>query len=97
MRKTALKVSNHDPEKGVIWQEIRQNLTVWHSSSKLQKPAINSILKIREIDGSYMRLQRFDKFCMWTAGNRKRKLCEFAETSMEKLVKSHQHCLDDTT
>ena len=32
MRKTALKHSNHDPEKGVIWQEIRQNLTVCHGS-----------------------------------------------------------------
>ena len=28
MRKTALRYPNHDPEKGVIWQEIRQNLTV---------------------------------------------------------------------
>ena len=36
--------------------------------------------KIREIDWSYLCLQRFDKFWMWSAYNRKRKLCEFAET-----------------
>jgi hypothetical protein len=35
-----------------------------HSGSKLQKPAKNLILKIREIDRSYLRLQRFDKFYM---------------------------------
>ena len=44
--------------------------------------------KTREIDWSYLCLQWFDKFWMWSAGNRKRKLCEFAETRMEKLVKS---------
>ena len=59
-----------------------------HSWAKSQKPAKNEIQKIREIDESYLCLQRFDKFWMWSAGNRKRKLCEFAETSMEKLVKS---------
>ena len=32
-----------------------------HSGSKLQKPAKNLILKIREIEGSYLSLQRFDK------------------------------------
>ena len=42
--------------------------------------------KIREIDESYFCLQRFDKFWMWSAGNRKRKLFEFAESSIEKLV-----------
>ena len=51
-----------------------------HSWAKLQKPAKNEIQKIREIDGSYLRLQRFDKFYMWSEATRKRKLCEFAET-----------------
>ena len=59
-----------------------------HSGGKLQKPAKNEILKNREIDGSYLQLQRFDNFWMWSAGNQKRKFCEFAETCMEKLVKS---------
>ena len=44
--------------------------------------------KIREIDWSYLCLQRFDKFWTWSAGKQKRKLSEFAETCMEKLVKS---------
>ena len=30
--------------------------------AKRQKPAENEIQKIREIDGSYLYLQRFDKF-----------------------------------
>jgi hypothetical protein len=47
-------------------------------------------LKIREIDRSYLRLQRFDKFYMWSAATRKRKWCKFVITKMEKLVKSHQ-------
>jgi hypothetical protein len=51
-----------------------------HGGSKLQKPAKNLILKIREIDGSYLHLQRFDKFYMWSAATRKRKLCKFAIT-----------------
>ena len=55
-----------------------------HSWAKSQKPAKNEIQKIREIDESYLCLQRFDKFWMWSAGNRKRKLCKFAETCMEK-------------
>ena len=59
-----------------------------HSWAKSQKPAKNEIQKIREINESYLCLQRFDKFWMWSAGNRKRKLCDVAETSMEKLVKS---------
>jgi hypothetical protein len=33
-----------------------------HSWAKLQKPTINEIEKIREIDESYLCLQRFDKF-----------------------------------
>jgi hypothetical protein len=40
-------------------------LSAWaaqHSRAKLQKPAKNQVKKIREIDGSYLRLQRFDKF-----------------------------------
>ena len=46
--------------------------------------------KNREIDWSYLFecLQRFDKFRMWSTGNQKRKLFEFAETCKEKLVKS---------
>jgi hypothetical protein len=40
--------------------------------------------KIREIDGSYLRLQRFDKFWIWRARNdRKRKLFQYAETCMK--------------
>ena len=59
-----------------------------HSWAKRQKPARNDIKKTREIDGSC--LQRFDKFRICSACNeRKRKLCKFAETWTEKLVKSH--------
>ena len=48
-----------------------------HSCVKSQKPAKNYVWKIREIDGSYLCLQQFDKFWMWSAHNdRKRKLCE---------------------
>ena len=47
--------------------------------------------KIREIDGSYLCLQGFDKFWMWSARNdRKQKLFEYAETFMKQFVKSHQ-------
>ena len=46
------------------------------------------MLKNREIDASYLCLQQFEKLWMWSAGNRKRKLCKFAETNMEKLMKS---------
>ena len=56
--------------------------------AKLQKLAKNEIQKIREIDRSYLCLQRFDKIWMWSVGNQKRKLCQFAATCMEKLVKS---------
>ena len=59
-----------------------------HSWAKLEKPAKNEIQKIREIDGSYLRLQRFDKFWMGSSSTRKWKLCKFAETCMEKLVKA---------
>ena len=48
----------------------------------LQKTAKNEIQKIREIDEPYLCLQRFDKFWMWSSGNRKRKLYEFEETSI---------------
>ena len=45
--------------------------------------------KIREIDGSYLSLQQFDKFWTWRKHNdRKWKLCESAESFFEKLVKS---------
>ena len=58
-----------------------------HSWAKHQKHAKNLIQEIREID---LCLQRFDKFCICSACNdRKRKLCEIAETIMEKLVKTH--------
>ena len=53
-----------------------------------KNPPKIKILKIREIDGSYLRLQRFDKFWMWSSSTRKWKLCKFAETCMEKLVKA---------
>ena len=44
--------------------------------------------KNREIDRSYLSLQQFDKFWIWpTCNDRKRKLCESAETWMEKFVK----------
>ena len=47
--------------------------------------------KIREIDGSYLCMQWFDKFWIWSARNdRKWKLFEDAETCMKKTVKSHQ-------
>ena len=45
--------------------------------------------KTREDGRSSLCLHQFDKFCKWRAINhRKRKLCEFAETCLEKLVKS---------
>ena len=47
----------------------------------------NKILKNREVNGSYLCLQWFDKFWTWSAGNRKRKLCKFTETCMGNLVK----------
>ena len=56
--------------------------------AKSQNPAKNKFKKIRLIDESHLCLQCFDKFWMWSAGNQKQKLYEFAETSMEKLVKS---------
>ena len=56
---------------------------------KTSNTAKNKIQKIREINGSYLFFQEFDKFWIWSARNdRKRKLCEFAETCLEKLVKS---------
>ena len=59
--------------------------------AKRQKPAENEIQKIREIDGSYLCLQQFDKFSIRSASNnRKRKLCEFDDSCLEKLVKSLQ-------
>ena len=64
-----------------------------HSWVKHQKHAKNLIQEIREIDGSYLCLQRFDKFWMWSTGNRKRKLWKFSKTWMENLVKSHQRHL----
>ena len=58
-----------------------------HSWTKRQKPAKNVIEKIREIQWSYLCLQRFDKFWIWSKYNlRKWKLCEFTETCREKLV-----------
>ena len=56
---------------------------------------INQITwKIREIDWLYLCLQRFDEFWIWSARyDRKRKLCESAETSLEKFVKSLQENL----
>ena len=60
-----------------------------HSWTKRQKPAKNVIEKIREIQWSYLCLQRFDKFWIWSKYNlRKWKLCEFTETCREKFVKS---------
>ena len=57
-----------------------------------RRPTVGLYWKTRQkrvlIVSTNLCLQRFDKFWMWSAGNRKRKLCEFAETSMEKLVKS---------
>ena len=45
--------------------------------------------KIREIDGSYLYLQQFDKFWIWSAQNdRKWKLFEYTETCMKAFVKS---------
>ena len=59
-----------------------------HSWTKRQKTAKNEIKKVREIDGSYLCLQRLDKLYIWSAGNdQKWQLFEFAETLMEKLVK----------
>ena len=69
----------------------KQQRPYWYTvGSFCKKPPKTRFKKIREINESYLCLQRFDKFWMWSAGNRKRKLCEFAETSMEKLVKSQR-------
>ena len=44
--------------------------------------------KIYEIDGSYLYLQRFDKFSIWRESyDRKRKLSEYAWICMGELVK----------
>ena len=64
---------------------------VAHIRYKLQKPAKNYVWKIREIDGSYLCLQQFDKFWIWCAWNDwKRKLSYYSETCMKKFVKSLQ-------
>ena len=42
-------------------------MNLLHIRDKLQKPAENYIRKIREIDWSYLCLQQFDKFWMWSA------------------------------
>ena len=48
-------------------------------------------MKNREIDWSYLWLQQFDEFWIFSARNdQKRKLCEFSETYMKKFVKSLQ-------
>ena len=44
------------------WWHVFFGCTEPQGWTKLQKPAKNKILKIREIDGSYLHLQRFDKF-----------------------------------
>ena len=59
-----------------------------HSWAKLKKPAQNEIFKNCEIEGSYLCLQKFDKFWIRSAGNHKLKLCEFPDSWMEKHVKS---------
>ena len=46
-----------------------------------KKPAKNEILKIHEIDWSYLFLQQFDRFWIWCECNhRKRKSCISADT-----------------
>ena len=55
----------------------------WAKLKKRQK----GIQKIREIVGSHLCMQRFHKFWMWRAGNRKWKLCKFTGTCNKKLVK----------
>ena len=46
-------------------------------------------LKNCETNGSFLCLQRFDKFWIWSGSNdRKRKLCDISGTCKEKLVKS---------
>ena len=53
---------------------------------QIAKSSQKSYKKFRETDWSYMCLQGFDKFWIWSARyDRKRKLCEFI---LEKLVKS---------
>ena len=49
--------------------------------------------KVREIDGSYLCLQQFDKCSIWSIRNdRKRKLFEYSQTQtcMKKIVKAFQ-------
>ena len=60
---------------------IQTKAAAVHSCAKRQNPAKYEIKKIREIDGSYLCLLRFDKFCISSAKyDRKQKLCELAET-----------------
>ena len=69
--------------------DLNWKISIFHSSStsqlqsgtKWQNPP-----KIREINWSYLCLQQFDKFWIWSACNdRKRKLCESIETFLKNL------------
>ena len=58
-------------------------------ANRQKNPPKIRLQKIREIDGSYLCLQQFDKFSIRSASNnRKRKLCEFDDSCLGKLVKS---------
>ena len=48
-----------------------------HNWAKSKKNRQKRVQKFREIVESYLCKQRFHKFWMWRAGNRKRKLCKF--------------------
>ena len=53
-------------------------------TNQMYENAKNEIQKVREIEESYLCLQRFDNIWTWSAGNRKRKLCKFAKSSIVK-------------
>ena len=79
---TTLKLQGRDaPTKMAAFHFTAHN---WAKSKKKRQKRVQ---KFREIVESYLCKQRFHKFWMWRAGNRKRKLCKFTETCNEKLVK----------
>ena len=85
---TAIRYSDAPSEKKKNYRCLCWWYTVGLNS---KNPPKNQILKIREIDWSCFFLQRFDKF--WISSvcyDRKRKLCESAETCLEKHVKLHR-------
>jgi len=74
--------------------DLNWKISIFHSSSTSQLQSANDKTRqkfVKLIDPTYLCLQQFDKFWIWSAYNdRKRKLCESLETCFEKFVKSLQ-------